>query len=62
VPLAVTACEKAWEKLMYYCDHNHDPKSEETCKHYVDDPKDFIVNRVLRAGMNPIDAGYRCAR
>lgn len=59
IPLAVTACKEAWDKLMRYCEHNHDPKSDETCEHYKADPEDFIVKRVLRAGMNPIDAGYR---
>lgn len=46
---------------MTYCSSATDDKSEATCKHYRADPADFIVSRVLRANINPIDGGYRCA-
>jgi copper oxidase (laccase) domain-containing protein len=61
VPLAVTACKMAWQKLQNYCKSHTDEKSKEACEKFIADPKAFLVTRVLRAGVNPIDAGYRCA-
>lgn len=61
VPLAVNACKLAWQKFIDYCAKHTDDKSKTECDRYKADPKDFLVTRVLRAGVNPIDAGYRCA-
>lgn len=60
MPLAVKACKEAWDTLMSYCADATDAKSEAACKHYREDPADFLVSRVLRANINPIDGGYRC--
>ena len=59
MPLAVKACKEAWDTLMRYCSSATDQQSEATCKRYKDDPAEFLVERVLRASVNPIDAGYR---
>lgn len=58
VPLAVKACKEAWDTLMSYCSSATDDKSEAACKHYREDPADFLISRVLRANINPIDGGY----
>lgn len=60
VPLAVKVCKEAWSKLMSYCSEATDDQSEAACKHYREDPSDFLIQRVLRASVNPIDGGYRC--
>eukprot|EP00892_Ulva_mutabilis_P005433 jgi/Ulvmu1/3261/UM151_0009.1 len=58
VPVVVKVCKEAWAKLMTYCKVATDAKSEAACKHYREDPADFVVSRVLRASVNPIDGGY----
>ena len=54
------ACKLAWDKLQSWCKAHTDDKDKEACEKYRADPKDFLVRRVLRATVNPIDAGYRC--
>lgn len=61
MPLAVNACKIAWNKFIAYCDKHKDEKSQEGCDRYKADPKHFLVERVLRATINPIDAGYEYA-
>ena len=61
MPLAVGACKKAWQELMQYCKAATDPKTKKGCEAWREDPASFLLSRVLRATVNPIDAGYKCA-
>jgi hypothetical protein len=59
-PLAVGACRKAWAEALAYCRAHHSV-AERTCAEWRADPASFLVPRVLRAKVNPIDAVYTCA-
>ena len=61
MPLAVGACKKAWATLLEYCKLHHDKKSKAGCAAFQADPASFLVPKVLRAKINPIDAVYKCA-
>ena len=45
---------------MEYCKAATDPKTKKGCQAWRDDPSSFLLSRVLRATVNPIDAGYKC--
>ena len=59
--MAVKACKVAWKKLEGWCKAHRDDKAKEACQQYETDPKEFLLERVLRATVNPIDAAYRYA-
>lgn len=60
-PLAERACKEAWNALMAYCRDSTDPKVKQGCAAWCKDPASFLLSKVLRTKVNPIDAGYKCA-
>eukprot|EP01025_Chloroclados_australasicus_P026103 TRINITY_DN25942_c0_g1_i1.p1 TRINITY_DN25942_c0_g1~~TRINITY_DN25942_c0_g1_i1.p1 ORF type:complete len:202 (+),score=13.93 TRINITY_DN25942_c0_g1_i1:95-700(+) len=59
VPLATSACKTAWSQLMKICDNTKREDILEYCDKCKDDPSIFLLDKVLRAKVNPIDAGYQ---
>lgn len=60
VPPTSQACKLAWSKLMGIC-KGADPSSDlgKFCEASKADPQKFIIEKVLRAEVNPLDVAYK---